>query len=136
MKKPNFLFLALVALAIGGTSMSSCKNKNRYPENPTNNQVYVDQNGNRSVWNSATNMWMIYAMMNGRPAGVYYYNPYNGSYQNSNHQPISRPAHLPAVRNSAPTRSSMTSSRPTSGSSSSKSAGFGSSGKGSFSSGS
>jgi len=129
MKKPNSLFLAIVATAIMGTTFISCQKKSEYPVAPTNGQVYVDPSGNRNTWNSALQCWMIYSIMNNRPGGTYYYYPSTGTYQNSNHQAISRPGHLPAVRSASSTRSSM--SRSSSSSSSRSSGGFGSSSRGS-----
>ena len=130
MKKTNAIFAALVALAVAG-STTSCRRNSGYPTSPRAGQEYRDENGNRSVWNSA-GYWMIYSSMNGRPTGTYNYYPSTGTYRNSANRVISRPSNVPAYRVASPTRSSIFGGSSSHSSSSSRSGGFGSSGRGSF----
>jgi hypothetical protein len=125
MRKITPLFLGLISLAL---TFGACRDDRRaYPANPQNGQVYVDRNGNNSVWNAALGYWMISSMMNGHQVNHYYY-PASGQYRNANGAVIARPSHIPTYRTATSSRSSM--SKSTSPSSSpAKSGGFGSTGK-------
>ena len=62
MKKKSMTFAAAV---IGLTMlMSACTQKQKLPQNPKDKEEYKDEEGNRWVYNSHGNFWMVYALMN------------------------------------------------------------------------
>lgn len=146
-KKINPLFMSLVALAMlqscGCSDDRAEANKNQqaavpngYPENPANGAVYIDNSGNRNMWDAVLGAWVISSMMNGRSVNHYYY-PSSGTYRDYSGRTVSRPSHIPAYRVATPSRKFGGSSWGTSSTGSSsksasapRSAGFGSTGKG------
>lgn len=122
-KRTNPIFLGLIALALLG----SCnRNKEGYPSQPVNGQVYHDRNGNTNIWNAALGYWMISSMINGQQVQHYYY-PSTGVYRDASNRVVTKPAHIPSYRTANVSRSSMTTKSGTGTSSGSK-GGFGSTG--------
>lgn len=72
MKKKSMTFAAAVlGLAM---LMSACTQKQKLPQNPKDKEEYKDEEGNRWVYNSHGNFWMVYALMNSmNNAGSGYY---------------------------------------------------------------
>ncbi len=62
MKKKSMTFAAtVIGLAM---LMSACTQKQKLPQNPKDKEEYKDEEGNRWVYNSHGNFWMVYALMN------------------------------------------------------------------------
>ena len=73
--------------------MSACMQKSSLPQNPKDKEEYRDKDGNRWVYNSSGNFWMVYALMSsmnqsaGTTSGYaaspsYRYYPANNSWTN------------------------------------------------------
>lgn len=54
--KTNYLLAAAFIVAM---NLSSCKSENKIPENPSNGDVYKDDNNNRWIWNALMGAWMV-----------------------------------------------------------------------------
>lgn len=82
---------AVIGLAM---LMSACTQKQKLPQNPKDKQEYKDEEGNRWVYNSHGNFWMVYALMNSMNSSnagyattpnyqCYRYYPSNNSWTNA-----------------------------------------------------
>lgn len=86
--KTNYLLAAAFIVAI---NFSSCKHENKVPENPSNGDVYKDDNNNRWIWNAIMGAWMVNSMSGGH----HYYYPTTNRWTNTGDTITrTRPSHV------------------------------------------
>lgn len=81
MKKIYTLAAAVIGLSM---LMSACSRKQQLPQNPKDKEEYKDAEGNRWVYNSSGNFWMVYALMNSMNGSSYASSPSYRYYPSNN----------------------------------------------------
>lgn len=85
----RFMNKRLFVLSLSLLTLFACE-QNQLPENPKDNEEYVDNSGNHWLWNAMLMRWMITS-----PMGVtHYYYPQSNVWQNSNGMKTTPPVNL------------------------------------------
>ena len=112
MKKIKLFLMASLSLFV------SCAKKDSLPQNPKDNEKYVDHQGNCWIYNAGLMHWAL--MRSGTTTPSYYFYPRTNSWTNTSGAKIEAPSHINSAiysqkPNSSTKGSYQNSSKPSSG---------------------